>query len=86
VSESTLEKLVGIAITDRRFRQEFLNGGRRRLLARFDLGPEERNLLLAIQADSLEGFAAELQQRLQPPVWCLPSPGPRLMPAGRWGR
>jgi len=65
VSQHTLQKLVGTVIVDRCFRQAFLNGGRQRLLSQFELSPEERAFLLNIQADSLEGFAAELQQWLK---------------------
>jgi len=60
-----MQKLVGTAITDRRFREGLLNGGRQRLLAQFGLSDEEIALLLAIHAESLEGFAAELQRRLE---------------------
>jgi len=69
VSEHTLQKIVGTAITDQRFRNDFLNGGRQRLLSQFDLSEEEAALLLAIRADSLEGFAAELLHRAKSEGW-----------------
>ncbi|HHH42328.1 MAG TPA: hypothetical protein ENK56_10045 [Chloroflexi bacterium] len=80
MSQQALQKLVGTAVVDRRFRKGFLNGGRRRLLTRFDLATEEREAVLSIRAATLEGFAAELEQRLsetgasaaQPLVWRTP--------------
>jgi hypothetical protein len=72
MSQHTLQRLVGTAIVDRRFCHDFLNGGRRRLLAEFEVSPEEEAAILAIRADSLEGFATELQLwlkgRQQPPT------------------
>jgi len=81
VSQQTLQKVVGTAIIDRQFRTDFLDGGRQRLLAQFALGEEEAALLLGIQADTLEEFAAELQRRLgskgfipqSPPLYRSPS-------------
>ena len=64
MSQRTLQKVVGTAIIDRQFRTDFLDGGRQQLLAQFALGEEETALLLGIQADTLEEFAAELQHRL----------------------
>ncbi len=65
MSQHTLQKLVGAAVVDQRFCRDFLDGGRRRLLEQFELTPEEQAVLLAIQADSLAGFAAELQRWLE---------------------
>lgn len=69
MSERTLQKIVGTAITDQRFRDDFLNGGRQRLLRQFDLTEEEATLLLTIRADSLEGFASELLCRAKAKGW-----------------
>ncbi|MGD1996600.1 MAG: hypothetical protein PVH62_07485 [Anaerolineae bacterium] len=65
MSQHTLQKLVGTAIVNQRFRRDFLNGGRQRLLAEFDLSPEERAAVLAIRADALKEFAAELENWLE---------------------
>ncbi len=75
MSQHALQKLVGMAIVDQRFRQGFLNGGRKRLLAQFDLATEEQEVVLSIRASSLEGFAAELERRLgggKTPGMCRP--------------
>lgn len=64
MSQQALQKLVGTAIVDRRFREGFLNGARRRLLTSFRLAHEEQETVLSIQADTVEGFAAELERRL----------------------
>ncbi len=55
-----LEEVVGQAIIDREFRARLLNGKRAGLLNRFDLTPEERQALMTIRAESLEGFAGQL--------------------------
>ncbi len=65
MSQQTLQRVVGTAIVDHRFRADFLDGGRRRLLAQFGLGEEEAALLLGIRANTLEEFAAELQRHLE---------------------
>jgi hypothetical protein len=59
-----MQQLVGVAVVDRHFCQLVLNGGRRELLAQFELSPEEQEKILAIQADSLVGFAGELERWL----------------------
>ncbi|HEC34703.1 MAG TPA: hypothetical protein ENI37_08345 [Chloroflexi bacterium] len=64
MSQHALQRLVGTAVVDRRFRQGFLNGGRQRLLAQFELAAEEREALLSIRANTLEGLAAELERQL----------------------
>jgi hypothetical protein len=64
MSRHTLQQLVGVAVVDRHFCQSFLDGGRRELLAQFEMSPEEQEKILAIQADSLVGFAGELERWL----------------------
>lgn len=68
-----LEEVVGNAIIDREFRAGLLNGKRASLLSRFNLTPEETQVVMSIRADSLEGFAGQLyhwiegqQMRYQP--------------------
>ncbi|HHS98457.1 MAG TPA: hypothetical protein ENK08_11305 [Chloroflexi bacterium] len=65
MSQQVLQQVVGTAVVDRKFRTDFLNGGRQQLLTQFALGEEEAALLLGIQADTLEEFAVELQRRLR---------------------
>jgi hypothetical protein len=55
-----LEHIVATAVTDSSFRARLLNGDRHRVIAAFDLAQEERDAILAIQADTLEVFAQAL--------------------------
>ncbi len=55
-----LEEVVGRAIIDRGFRVDLLNGPRASALARFNLSPEEKQVLMSIRAESLESFAGQL--------------------------
>ena len=55
-----LEHIVATAVTDSSFRTRLLNGDRRRVIAAFDLAQDEREVILAIRADTLEAFAQEL--------------------------
>lgn len=64
MSRHGMQQLVGIAVVDRHFCQNFLNGRRRSLMGQFELSPEEREKILEIQADSLVGFAGELERWL----------------------
>jgi len=63
VSTSTLQILIGTALTDTTFRHGLLNGSRRRLLQSFPFTNDEIETIMGIQADSLEQFAGELHQR-----------------------
>lgn len=65
MSQYTLERLIGTAVVDERFRLDFLNGGRKRLLAQFELDSDEREILLTIHSDSLEKLAIELKRWLE---------------------
>ena len=60
-----LEELIGQAIVDRELRAGLLNGQKAQLLGRFDLTPEERQVLMSIQANSLGALAQQLQSWLQ---------------------
>jgi hypothetical protein len=63
VTTSTLQILIGNALTDRTFRAGLLNGSRRRILSSFALTTEEIETIMGIQADSLEQFAGQLHER-----------------------
>ena len=60
-----LEEVVGNAIIDREFRAGLLNGKRARLLNRFNLSPEETQMIMNIRADSLESFAGQLHRWIE---------------------
>ena len=60
MSQMTLHTLVGTALTDFKFCDNLLNGRRHTLLTEFDLTDEEREVVLAIQAESIQAFAAQL--------------------------
>ena len=63
MTTSTLQVLIGNALTDRTFRAGLLNGSRRRILSSFALTTEEIETIMGIQADSLEQFAGALHER-----------------------
>lgn len=63
MSTSTLQVLIGTALTDTNFRHGLLNGSRRRLLQTFAFTSDEIETIMGIQADSLEQFAGELHKR-----------------------
>ena len=60
-----LEEVVGNAIIDREFRAGLLNGKRARLIHRFNLSPEETQVIMNIRADSLESFAGQLHRWIE---------------------
>jgi len=64
MSKIVLQTLIGTALVDQRFCKEFLNGKRPTLLAEFDLTDEEREVALAIEADSIQEFAVGLYEWL----------------------
>ena len=64
MSRHGMQQLVGIAVVDRHFCQKFLDGARRGLMGQFELSLEEQEKLLEIQADSLDGFAGQLERWL----------------------
>lgn len=59
-----LQTLLGTAMIDGQFCELLLNGGRQELLPKFKLTDEEHCFLLDIKADSLQGFAAAVDQWL----------------------
>lgn len=72
MSEEELCILVGTALTDSEFRDKLLKGDRHHLLAEYDLTDEEREAILAIEAESIQEFAARLCERLKipgEPLW-----------------
>ena len=65
MSHRALQRIIGTAVTDPEFCTDLLDGRRQTLLAAFDLSAEERNILLAIEAGSLQEFASRLEEQLQ---------------------
>lgn len=56
----TIDELVWTALTDSSFRRRLLNGQRREVLETVSLTEAERQAVMAVQADTLEGFAGAL--------------------------
>jgi hypothetical protein len=65
MSELTLRSLVAHAVVDARLCAQLLNGERERVLARFELSEGERAALQSIRAETLQGFARELDHWMQ---------------------
>jgi hypothetical protein len=65
MSHRALQRIIGTAVTDPQFCVDLLDGKRRSILDAFDLTAEERRILLAIEANSLQEFAARLEERLE---------------------
>jgi len=63
--QMALQILVGTALTDPRFCHDLLNGRRRSLLAEFDLTAEEREVVLGVEAESIQEFAVQLCEWLK---------------------
>jgi len=59
-----LQTLLGTAMIDSQFCELLLNGRRQELLPKFKLTDEEHRFVLDIKADSLQGFAAAVDQWL----------------------
>ena len=59
-----LQTLLGTAMIDSQFCELLLNGRRQELLPKFKLPDEEHRFVLGIKADSLQGFAAAVDQWL----------------------
>jgi hypothetical protein len=57
-----IDALIWRAFTDAAFRNGLLNGSRSDLVNAMDLTAEEREVVLAVEADSLEAFAGALCQ------------------------
>src|SRR4030042_5896248 len=65
MSQAALQILVGTALTDSQFCAGLLDGKRHTLLLAFEFTDEERRFIQAVQADSLQEFAARLDEWLQ---------------------
>ena len=59
-----LQTLLGTALIDGQFCERLLNGQRQELLPKFQLTDEEHRFLMGVKADSLQGFAAAVDQWL----------------------
>lgn len=64
MSQTSLQLLVGTALTDTNFCKKLLNGQRRSVLDTFDLTPEELQFLHTIKANNLQEFAIRLDEWL----------------------
>ncbi len=62
-----IDALIWRAFTDAAFRKGLLNGSRPELVKAMDLTAEEREAVLAVEADSLEAFACALCQSCAEP-------------------
>jgi hypothetical protein len=60
-----LNTLVVTAVVNPEFCAKLLNGERRAVIADFDLTEEEREAVMAVRADTIETFAAGLDEWLQ---------------------
>ena len=57
MSKVTLQAIIGTALVDREFCEEFLDGKRPAILAQFDLTDEEREAALVVRSNSIQEFA-----------------------------
>lgn len=57
MSHVNLKQLVGTALVDREFCDGLLNGKRAALLAGFDLTPEEHEVVVSLQTQSVQELA-----------------------------
>ncbi len=62
-----IDALIWRAFTDAAFRKGLLNGSRVELVDAMDLTADEREAVLAVEADSLEAFAGALCQSYSEP-------------------
>lgn len=62
MAHESLQAIVGTAVIDKHFSHDLLNSKRAEVLARFDLTAEEYQAVIGIQADTLEQFAACLDE------------------------
>ncbi len=60
MSTQELDRVIGTALADPGFQEILLTSRRREALAHFDLSPEEEEVLMRIQAPTLEAFARAL--------------------------
>ena len=57
-----IDELIWMALTDSAFREDLLNGHRRQVLTALSLTEVERQVVLAVKANTLETFAGALCQ------------------------
>lgn len=69
-----LNRLIGMAMVEPRFREALLGGRREEALDAFDLTPEEKAVLLGIQAPTLQDFAQALYGWMSAGNGALPFP------------
>ena len=74
-----LQSLIGTAVIDAEFCRALLNGGRCQAIESFHLTPEEAAAVMAIRANNIEQFAAQVHH------WILdqqnaPEPPPLVLP------
>ena len=62
MTSRNIDTLVWLALTDSSFRQGLINGKRRELVASLDLTEVERQVVMAVEAETLEAFASALCQ------------------------
>ncbi len=74
MSYRELNRLIGMAMVDPRFRKALLDGRREEVLAAFDLTPEETAVLMGIQASNLQDFAQDLYGWMSAKNGALPFP------------
>jgi hypothetical protein len=60
MSQESLQAIVGTAILDKQFLHDLLNSRREQAISKFELTPEERRVLGAIRAETIEQFAYQL--------------------------
>jgi len=64
MSVTGLQSLIGTALIDPEFCKRLLSGKHPALLAEFDLTDEEREVVLAIETDSIQEFTVRLYEWL----------------------
>lgn len=73
MTTEAMQRLIGMALIDRDFCEEFLNGGRAELVRQFDLSEAEREMILATRASSIQELAVELRE------WLTDQQGPPIV-------
>jgi hypothetical protein len=78
ITSKEINELVWRAVIDPDFQKDLLNGRRDAVLASLDLTEAEREAVLALEADTLDGFVAALFETLS----CSPYAGSRPRKGG----
>ena len=65
MSDAALRSLITQALVDTQLCSKLLNGGRELVLAQYELSEVERAVLRTIEADSLQAFAAQVDDWMQ---------------------